>query len=495
MNKRLIQFVLASFLFTILACDDFLDRQPLDQLTTETFYKTEADAELAILSVYSAMQDLEFHGSAWRINEIPSDNTTAGGTDPDFTPIDNFSVAADNGPVGNFWAIRYRLITLANVVIEKVSGMDNISIQKREEIEAEARFLRAVAYFDLVRIYGAVPLIFEAPTLDKDLLYPRTPDDDVYIAIKEDLEYASTKLPATRSGISTGRATRGAALAYKAKVHLTRREYANARDAAEAVMNLNVYQLMESYGDIFDLETSDNNRESIFEVQYTGCNSWGTGNALQAFFAPWGEGITRDRDGWGSQVPTGPMIANPGTTILDAYEEGDERKYFSVMTPGEYYPMINSDVGGYTYPSQGASRSLGNIKKYVVGAGSNICFMSTPMNGHLMRYSDVLLTYAEAIMEIAGGITNNPDALDAFNKVRTRAGLEAYTEIDSEKMLQERRVEFAFEGHRWYDLLRTGNAVETMRLHGKTLTPEKLLFPIPAGELEINPNLIQNPSY
>ncbi len=475
-------------------CSDLLDKQPLDQLTTDTFYQSEADAELAIIAIYTSMMHEDWNNKGWQITEIPSDNTQAGGTDPDFTPIDNFTVTSDNAPVGNYWAIHYQQITLSNIVIEKVAQMD-IAEAKKDLFTAEAKCLRAIAYFDLVRIYGGVPLITIPPTFDQDLLYPRASTREVYDLIKEDLTFAAEHLAPIRTGSAIGRATKGAALAYLSKVHLTLREYLEARDMAQQVIDLGVYRLMEDYGDNFELATSDNNAESIFQIQFTGCGAFGTGNALQAFFAPWGEGITKDRDGWGSQVPTSPQQSNPNTTISDAFEAGDLRKAPSIMSPGNFYPTINPDDGGYTYPSTGASATGVNIKKYVVGAGQNICFMSTPQNSHLLRYSDVLLTYAEAIMEIKGGITSDSEALAAFNQVRIRAGLEALNQIDRDAIFQERRVEFAFEGHRWFDLLRSGKTVEILSLHGKNLDNHNLLFPIPLAELEINPKLKQNPGY
>ncbi|MFK7932207.1 MAG: RagB/SusD family nutrient uptake outer membrane protein, partial [Saprospiraceae bacterium] len=203
----------------------------------------------------------------------------------------------------------------------------------------------------------------------------------------------------------------------------------------------------------------------------------------------------KDRDGWGSQIPTSPTVNNPNTTIVDAFEAGDLRKPVTVMTSNTFYPSINPSDGGYTYPSGGASASAANIKKYVIGSGSNVCFMSTSQNAHLVRYSDMFLIYAESIMEIEGGITSNPDALAAFNAVRQRAGLEAVTEFDREAMLRERRVEFAFEGQRWFDLVRSGKAIEILTLHGKNIRIENLVFPIPAAEMEVNPKLEQNPGY
>ena len=494
MKNNLIKIISLLAIVSCCACGELLDKQPLDQLTTDLFYKTESDAEKAILAAYSPMIDVEWIGKGWMITEIPSDNSQAGGTDPDFTPIDNFTVAADNLPVANYWAIHYRQVTLANVVIEKVSQMD-IPETAKNVFLAEARFLRAVAYFDLVRIYGGVPLITEAPSLDRELFYPRSSPNEVYELIKADFEFAGEYLPVTRTGSDAGRATKGAALAFLAKVNLTTRDYVAARDIAKSVIDLGVYQLLDDYNDNFELATSDNNKESVFQVQFTGCGPNGTGNAMQAFFAPWGEGITKDRDGWGSQIPTAPILNNPNTTIIDAIKKDDLRRHTSIMLPNAYYPSINPEDGGYTYPSRGASAVSANIKKYVVGSGSNICFMSTPQNAHVIRYSDVLLTYAEAIMIIQGGVASDPAALDAYNKVRTRAGLPAVTSFDAADMLQERRAEFAFEGHRWFDLLRSGKTVEIMTLHGKNLDDHNLLFPIPSSEIEVNPKLEQNPGY
>lgn len=478
----------------MISCEDFLNREPLDQLTTDNFYNTIAEAEKALLSVYSPMQDQEWNSKGWMITEIPSDNTQAGGTDPDFTPIDNFTVAADNIPIANFWAIRYQQVTLANVVISKVNEMEAETTSKNALI-AEARFLRSVAYFDLVRIYGGVPLVTEPPVFGADLFFPRAKVGEVYELIAADFTFAAEHLPLVWTGTNAGRATKGAALAYLAKAHLTNRDYIGAREAAKTVIESGIYDLMPDFADNFELGISDNNIESVFQIQFAGCGPFGTGNALQAFFAPWGEGITKDRDGWGSQIPTAPNVNNPNTTIADAFEVEDLRKHPTIMSPNNYYPTVNAQDGGYTYPSGGASASAVNIKKYVVGSGANICFMSTPQNAHLVRYSDVLLTYAESIMEIEGGITSNIEALAAFNQVRTRAGLEPLEELNREIVLQERRVEFAFEGQRWYDLIRSGNAVEILTLHGKNLSIHNLLFPIPAGELEVNTKLEQNPGY
>lgn len=491
MKKNILLIIFAAGFFS---CQDFLEREPLDQLTTENFFNTVADAERAILSVYSPMMDGEWNGESWKVTEIPSDDTQPGGTDPEFIPIDNFTVTPDNTAITSYWAIHYRQVTLANSVIDKVGEME-IDQNVVDVIIAEARFLRAVAYFNLVRVYGGVPIITDPPVFGADLNYPRSSVAEVYDMIKGDLLFAAEHLPVTRQGSALGRATKGAALSYLASAHLTRREYVEARDVAKSVMDLGVYRLMPDFGMNFELSTCDNNDESVFQIQFTGCGPSGTGNSLQAFFAPWGEGITKDRDGWGSQVPTSPQQSSPRTTISDAYEPDDLRRYHTFMKAGDYYPNINPEDGGYTYPTGGASATAVNIKKYVVGGGGNVCFMSTPQNTHLIRYSEVLLIYAESIMEIEGGESSNPEALSAFNQVRERAGLEALDKIDRDLMLHERRLEFAFENHRWFDLIRSRRPIEILSFHGKDLLQHNLLFPIPAAEIDVNPNLEQNPGY
>jgi len=476
------------------SCDNFLDRQPLDQITTGNFYQSASDADFAVIAAYSAIQGVNWHGKSWMMLEIPSDNTTTGGNDPDFSPIDNFTINSDNPPNSEFWTEHYRLITLCNQVLDNVPAieMDN---ELKNSYLAEARFLRAYAYFDLVRIYGGVPLIKEVPTINSDLFIARSSVDEVYTFIEEDLDFAIGHLPEQRSNASAGRATMDAAKATLAKVYLTTKNYDECQRLCREIIADGRYQLEEDFSGNWLKDKSDNNGESIFQIQYVGCGPGNTGNALQAFFAPWGQGITQNSDGWGSQIPTAPNIDNPGTTIKDAYDPEDLRFYHTIMSAGSGYPMINPELGGYTYPATGASRANINIKKYVIGGGPDVCFMSTPQNFHAIRYADVLLSLAEAACARNGGISATPDVLEAFNAVRTRAGMPTEDIIMLDMVFEERRLEFAFENQRWFDLLRTGNVKEIMQLHGKQMQDFHLLFPIPSQELAINSNLEQNPGY
>ena len=483
-----------ALLLLLSACQDFLDRQPLDAIVEDNFFETAEDMERAALAMYAPLQDLQWAGQGWRITEVPSDNSQAGGTDPDFTPIDDFTVAADNIAVAGYWAVRYRAVALANVLIARAPAA-NITPAQRERLDAEGRFIRALAYFDLVRIFGAVPMPVDEVRFGDDVLLPRTPRSEVYELIVADLNAARAGLPDVRASSEVGRPTSGAATALLAKVQLTLGAFREARELASELINSGRYELAEDFSELWDPATSDAHPEAVFQIQHAGCGPFGTGNAMQAFFAPFGEGITKDRDGWGSQIPTGPAVNNPGTGLMEAFTPEDLRRDETIMTPGTFYPNINPSDGGYTYPSQGASRVGSNIKKYVIGAGPEVCFMSTPQNVHVIRYTDVLLTLAEAAARLDGGVSVNADAVAAFNAVRERAGLEAVDIVTIDDVFAERRLEHAFEGHRWFDLLRTGNAIEIMRLHGKGIEERNLLFPIPSAELRVNTNLTQNPGY
>jgi starch-binding outer membrane protein, SusD/RagB family len=485
--------IIAACIF-LSSCSDFLDRTPLDQLTQENFYNTANEAELGTISMYGIMQGTNWYGKSWMITEIPADNTTSGGNDPDFSPIDNFTLSADNIPNAEFWSEHYKLITFCNQIITSVPKI-NMDKKRKASLVGEAQFLRAFSYFDLVRMYGEVPIVKEVATIASDLMVKRAPVAKVYEFIVSDLDTAIQNLPLERGSAEMGRATSFAAKALLAKVQLTNKKYDEAARLCREIIATNKYKLMPDYADNWLRDVSDNNSESIFQVQYIGCGPGGTGNALQAFFAPWGQGITKGSDGWGSQIPTSPLVDNPGTTIKDAYVKDDKRKYHTIMTPGDFYPMINSGDGGYTYPATGASRSNINIKKYVIGGGSDVCFMSSPQNFHVIRYADVLLTLAEATCAKNGGISNTPDVLAAYNAIRLRAGLPAEDIVTLDKVFEERRKEFAFENQRWFDILRTGKARQIMQLHGKQMQDFHVLFPIPSQELAINFNLTQNPGY
>ena len=487
MHKNIYLLILLSTLF-VSCSDEFLDRPPIDQIEEDAFFRNESEMRAATVAIYTAIQSQDYFGEGWAIEEIPSDDSRRSAA----SGIDNFAANPNNENVAKYWRGHYRAITLANIVIEKAPDAD-LTDEVRREIVGEARFLRGLTYFNLVRIYGGVPIVTEIPRLERDLFPARSTVDEVYAFLIADLENAIESLPVSSD---PSRATKGAAQAYLASVYLTRREFTKSRDLAREVINSGAYELVDSIPELWLYPMSDNNRESIFEIQFAGCEAFGTGNMRQAFYAPFNSGITKGADGWGVMVPTTPVVDQPGTTALDVWEEGDKRRYWTLMEPGNSYPTINPGEG-YIFPANGAGGNVATIKKYVMGGGSNVCFMSTPQNGSLMRYSEVLWIYAESVAELQNGGTVDPFILDLINPLRLRAGLSPFQVIELDDIDAERRREFMFEGKRWFDILRKGEdaAVSLMRLSGRTLTKEKLLFPIPALEVEINTNLVQNPGY
>ena len=493
------KYILPALLLTLAltSCgEEFLDRGPIDQIEVADFFQTPAEFEAATLAIYATLQSQGYYGQAFELDDVPSDDSSKSFDQG----IDNFAANANNQNIADYWEAHYQAITRANIVIEKAAESD-LADEDLTQFVAEARFLRGITYFDLVRLFGGVPIVTEIPTLDRDLLPARASVDEVYQFLIADLEAAMEVLPSQHN---PARATRDAAAAYLASVHLTLASrgnelgsFARAAELARSVINSGNYRLLDDYGDLWRYPESDNTLESIFEIQFTGCGPWGTGNQRQAFYAPFNQGITGNTDGWGVMVPSAPGTdASPGTTAVDIWEEGDERRYWTLFEPENKYDFENFQEG-YTYPEDGVGGRRANIKKFVIGGGADVCFMSTPQNASIMRLSEVGLILAEALARQAGGATVAPQALGIFNGLRTRAGLDPLLLVELDDIELERRREFMFEGKRWFDILRKGDAaaVSLMRLHGRTLTAEKLLFPLPALELEVNPNLVQNPGY
>ncbi|MBD0256026.1 MAG: RagB/SusD family nutrient uptake outer membrane protein [Cytophagales bacterium] len=484
-KKNLTLPVLATVLMLAGGCQDFLKKEPLDRLGLDTYYTKESDAINAINAVYSPFAGGDdFWGKAlWMIGDGASDNSMPGGTDPDFIPIDNFTVDADNPRLADTWRGHYNVISRANVVLAKVPGIPMNDVLKNR-ILGEASFLRALAYFNMVRIFGDVPLLTDVTTSVAQLDVARTPATAIYRLIKEDLTFAGEHLPVNYDKTAdVGRATKGAAKALLAKVHLTLREFPEAAARAAEVMAM-PYDLVKDYGSLFTV-AGENSVESVFEIQHLTCNL-GMGGRAQAFFAPFGSGLTGTWDGWGTNIPT--------VDFVNAYETGDLRKKVTIFLPDSVYSYPALRGGVYKHD---ASRSVNgyNIRKYVIGPGTDVCAMDSPMNDYVIRFADVLLMFAEASNETG----NTPAAEAALNRVRTRAGLAAKTGLSQAEfrdvVLHERRMELGMESERWFDLVRTGRAIPVMTAQGKTLTEQHLIFPIPRSEIDLNPRLKQNPGY
>jgi len=503
MNNTFKIIVPAFAVATILAAGckkSLLDIDPTIPIgTVENYYKNEVEANAATVAAYTPLQALH-NGSAWHIGDVMSDDTDlgggGGGDGLETAELDNFSVTPFNPIVNLMWAQCYIGILRCNLVIDRVPKVPVMTESVRRRCIGEGRFLRAFYYYNLVRVYGDVPLYTNVITAQEASVIGRSPKQQVLDQVVSDLKVAETLLPVSHSAADKGRVTIGAAKALLASVYLWMGDKTNAAAKAKEVIDANTYQLNTDYGDNFNLD-KENGVESIFEVQYrSGGGQWsdyGQGQKMNTFFAPREQNIVQSA-GYGWNVPTRDLVNNYEKTNPTNYQTiTDKRRKASLWIPGDQF-------AGYTQPASLTGSPFGfNVRKYFVPisntAGDNggwTCALNVP----ILRYAEVLLIYAEA----AGPTLGKP----YIDQVRQRAGLAPIaSNLTAAQYLdviyKERRLEFAFEMHRWYDLLRHPDPtyfLTVMRAHGKSNIQEKHRYlPIPQGERDKNPNLTQNAGY
>ena len=508
MKKYLKITVLCSILtFMGYSCgQEFLELEPISNLTEAAFFKTEADANAALSSVYDMLQKYGTFENEYvtkvewlpvgdmRMEESPADRA-----------IEGLEWDAGNERFGRIWSQHYLGIARANTVIGRVDGIDAEQSAK-DLITAQAKFLRALFYFNLVRYYGDVPLITEEPTADTDFNVARTPATEVWAVIEQDLEDAVAGLPVTWDDANLGRAKRSSALALLAKAHLYQEEWADAVTRSEELINLGVHDLVPNYRDAFRM-TNEHNEEDIFSTQYreTNTGGWGEGRDgtfLAARAAPRGVGNDfAPFGGWSNWVPNEHFIE---TFETDGDGEIiDERYYGQIIGPGEKHPDLE-----FTMPEDvpAGFSSTGYIHtKFWFGPNANNDVYSG-QNVPVIRYAEVLLNYAEALNE-AG---RKDDAIAQINIVRDRAELDPLpNSLTQDEVLdvifQERRVELFWEMSFFSDLNRRGRALQfildnrpdaaDLPTNATYLQQNPILFPIPLSELDNNPNMTQNEGY
>ena len=485
--------LLLAALLLLPACDGFLEVEPETFVSTDDFYENESQVTLAVNGLYADVQSL-YATLQWAYGEFRSDNTTFQFNPDDrggapFEAIDWFLLSPDSPDIANYWNNAYNGIARANFILASIDDVPFTDEPVKAERTAEAEFFRAFHYFNLVRLYGDVPIVTEPVTSPSaSAEFQRRPVEEVYDqVILPDLQAAVAGLPDVAAPF--GRLTRGAARALLAKAHLEREDWAAAEEPLRAIVNSGQYMLLENYADVFDPGNA-NNAEIIFSIQYVGGNDDGEDGSFMVRFAPFNSGtqvIGQGVEGFGG-VGSRSGLNQPTQSMIDAYEEGDVRKAASV---GAF--AVRSDQGDTT----AVEPYIEKYCCYMVKAGQE----ST--NWPVFRYADVLLMLAEALLEQG----NAGEGLTYVNEVRARAGLEGLAALTEEALRQERRVELAFENHRWFDLVRWGIAEETMRAHGeqqKALKPDIIppeayttistRLAIPAAEVQAW-NYEQNPEW
>ncbi len=476
--KYILLLLAGLFLFS---CSKQLDQQP-HTINYENFYQTEEDAVNAINAAYSLLTYVnQYNSYLWLIQDVASDDCNARESlnDPNLHNVDEYRVDPSNTYITGLWQGSYLGISRANIVIQKVPDIDMDST-KRDRIVGEAMYLRAMFYFNLVRIFGDVPLTTEPVSTDltdEEIYLSRSDKDIVYDLIIDDLTNASEYLPLSyASSMDKGRATKGAALGLLSKVYLTLEQWQLASATANEVMDLGVYSLYTDYADNFK-DAHRNGEESVFAAQFSTVMT-SQNNQIVISGLPYLKGT----------FDAGVEIMLPTDDLLNSFEEGDYRKevtFFDHYWFDSFDPHIWKHWDQDTYSPSETSQ-----------CGSNF---------DVMRYSEILLIYAEAMNEAYGP---SAEAYAAINEVRARArngnedvlpDLQGLNQDEFRvAVLRERRVEFVNEGIRWYDLVRTGNLIEYVkRAKGDKSNPQpyNYVFPIPQHEMENNPNLVQNPEY
>lgn len=485
MKTKFLNIILLGGMLLGACSKDYTELAPISDIATTNFYKTADDYKNAVNGAYSSLQQNGVFQQLYIFGDIPTDDTypAVSGSVTDQDQFDKFYLITTNPFILNAWNDTYRGISRCNAILGRIEGA-TFNADLKAQYTAEAKFLRALLYFHLVRIFGDVPLVLtEISNPDQGYEYGRNPKTEVFAQIEKDLNDAISVLKTKTEypAVDLGRATKGAAQALLGKVLLTERKYADAATQLKSVIDSKIYELLPVYADVFKANNK-NHKESVFDVQFKS-GSVGEGNSIPNFFAPENSGNAVIMFGGGGNN-------RPSTDLEAAYEPSDARKDASMAT--SYINTSGNKVDYYFCKKFWDTPTVANDNNN---------------NFPVIRYSDVLLMYAECLNEAAYSATG--DAFKYLNDVRKRAGLAEKTSATVPDQAafrlaieQERRVEFAFEGQRWFDLVRTGRAITVLNAKAtqigikKPLTEDNLVFPVPQSQVEINKSKItQNKGY
>jgi starch-binding outer membrane protein, SusD/RagB family len=479
-------------LITVGACDDFLDRQPVGRYTTETYPGGGLDQ--FIYGMYSELRTWGTHSFPFvGIMSIRSDDADKGSTPadaPDQIALDQFTVTSTNGLVKDFYQGHYSAINKANVVINTADSVKStISEEEYNSAVAEARFTRGYLYFNLVRAFGGVPKVDALVTDAGNFNIPRASSNEIYDLIEADLAFAADNLPLVWPVAYIGRPTKGSAQGLLSKVFLYRQKWQQAYDMAMNVINSGVYDLSTPFAEIFT-EKGENSKESVFEIQQVWNENFKYGGDYARVQGVRGSGSFDF--GWGFNVPSEELDT-------EVFEAGDPRKQATILYAGETtkYGETLPPFGPSGLPNPRYNEKVYSDPNFRTAANS---LQGEWMNVRILRFADVVLIAAEAANEL--GLTT--EALEKLNSVRARASasLPVVTTMDKDEIRaaiqHERRVEFALEHERFYDLVRWGLAESVLHAAGFANYTAGIheLLPIPQDEIDrSNGVLTQNFGY
>jgi starch-binding outer membrane protein, SusD/RagB family len=482
--KTIFQYIGTAFIFALLAgCSaDQLNLYPETRLTQGNFYKTESQLVQAVDDVYRQMNRVyDARGIVDLYSELYSDNAYiefTGGSTTFEEDIMSFRIQTNNGRIRTAWETCYNALYVCNNAIEQLQITDVKFSQPdlKNRLIAEATFVRSLIYFNMVRIWGGVPMPLKVVTADESYEYVRESDATVYQQIIKDLIQSKASLPGSYTGSDIGRITKYAAAAVLAKVYLTQGDKANAAKELKEIIDSNQYSLdanrdgktnRDDYIHLFQPATK-NSKASILELQFLAGQNAVNSN-YQQMYTPYH---------WAFHLPgsketfRGEGMNTPTADLIREFEAADSTRKSISVYPG-YVNLETSQFIAYPFTMKFYDPNW----RY---AGQNV---------EIIRYADILLMYSE--------VTGDPTYL---NQVRARVGLPGFGEPGypaqyktlAQAIEHERRVELSFEFHRFFDLVRTGRAVEILKAKGYSITDKKLRFPIPQNAIDVNPKLTQN---
>jgi len=488
-NRKIWMVLIALLAISYSCTDSFVEVSPEYSIDSENYFNSEDDYYNALVAAYDLLQSTYANAI---VGEIASDNTLCGGENPTdvigWQQVDDMIHTPVNSNLKDIWNWMFAGVQRTNYFME---FKDKTDFSGKDEMIGEVRFLRAYYYFELVKWFGPVPLkVDERFNLGDETSIPRSPVSEVYAQIEEDLVFAASVLK--DDPIQIGRATKGAAQALLGKAYLYQDKFTEAADVLEKVISSGNYTLIDNYNSIFENE-GENGYESVFEVQYTDVEGAGFG-CLQCSEGNVAVGFSGVRGYVGPLFTPGFSFDVPTKEAADAFEPGDLRKDVTILdieawaaSQGAEYTRGNEHTGYFNrkyLPRKRRTEAQGDLN------------LTNPNNYRAIRYSDVLLMAAEA--NNRGGISD-AKAQEYVSLVRARAFGDEFHNITltgsalTDVIYQERRVELMGEGHRFFDLVRTGKAA------GKIpgfVAGKNELFPVPLEEIEFSSgNWTQNPNY
>ena len=448
------KFYIAIILFLpfFSGCEKILEVTPTTTLPSKGVINSTSNATAAVRGMYHSLQSANYYGQyvlVW--GDLASDNLRHSGTFTTDQEVDANDVLSSNSTLEVVWAQLYYSISCANYILQDVPSVKDMADSIKNQYRAEAFFVRALSYFNLVRSFGKVPVVKSpARSLDQITLPARTSVDSVYSFIQSDLDSSIALFPAgfSKPNINpadlNGQASKMAAMALKARIYLFEKNWQLAMNYADSVFESGQFTLETNYSDIFDY-TKKYSDESIFEIDFTKLNS----NALAFWFNP---------------RPAGRLEYEPTPELIAAYDHNDKRYQYNI---NEYQVQVDTNI----------------VTRYMVGKYQDISSGSD--NVVVLRFAEIYLIKAEAGLHNAidpSGLT----PLNYINFIRQRAKVPDLSSATLDDVYNERRFEFAFEGYRWYDLTRTGTAQAFLP---SVTSDNQYVWPVPQPEIDVNPNL------